>query len=262
MAMNHPAPGIPGARLRWPWLLVGIAWVIAIVATLTGQRGLIDHHFLLEVSGLPWPLAALVFLVGWQIMIVAMMWPSSIGGFSASSAEHRGILPHRMHAGYYLSYAGAWTAFGLLAFAGDTLIHHLVDSWPWLAAHSFLIGATTLGLAGMFQFTLWKNACLARCRAFHESVAATDTVRPAWWFGVQHGMASVGCCWALMLVMFGIGVGELGWMAALTVIMFGETAVPGEPRSRRTCHIVGVALVLLAGLWLAHPAWLVPATAS
>ena len=75
----HPSrQRIPSLLIRWPWLLVGVAWAIAVLATPTGQRLLIDHHFLLEESGLAWPLAAAIFLVGWQVMIAAMMAPSSI----------------------------------------------------------------------------------------------------------------------------------------------------------------------------------------
>lgn len=83
-----------------------------------------------------------------------------------------------------------------------------------------------------------------------------------WQRGLLHGADSIGCCWALMLIMFGIGVGELGWMAALTAMMLGETAVPGEIYSRHARKAIGVALFILAGIWLAHPAWLVPAAAS
>jgi predicted metal-binding membrane protein len=65
-----------------------------------------------------------------------------------------------------------------------------------------------------------------------------------------------------MLVMFGIGMGNLGWMVALTVMMASESAVPNVRHSRTIRLAVGVVLLLLAGLWLAHPVWLVPVAAS
>jgi predicted metal-binding membrane protein len=62
-----------------------------------------------------------------------------------------------------------------------------------------------------------------------------------------------------MLVMFGIGAGGLGWMAGLACVMVGETIAPD---CKRIVRATGVALLLLGGLWLLHPAWLVPATVS
>ncbi|HEU4784378.1 MAG TPA: DUF2182 domain-containing protein [Ktedonobacterales bacterium] len=250
-------------RLGWPWLLVGAAWMTAITATLLGWRVLIDHHYLLEESRLPWVVAALVFLVGWQVMLVAMMAPSGVlimPGMTADWSRRR--YSRRKLALFFAGYASVWTVFGLLAFTGDTQIHRLVDAWPWLAAHSFVIGATALAIAGIFQFTPWKSVCLTQCQALHDSFKGIAGKRSAWRQGTRHGVTSVGCCWALMLVMFGIGVGDLVWMVALTVVMASESAIPDERRSRNIRQVIGIALLLLAALWLAHPAWLVPATAS
>ncbi len=263
MAMRPSLSRSPRVRFVWPWLLVGAAWSVAIIATLSGWRILIDHHFLLEESGLSWPVAGVVFLAGWQAMIVAMMIPSIVLRLAQTPADQwHGAVQYTTLAVCFIGYACVWTLFGFLAFTGDTVIHHVVDRWPWLAAHSYVIGATTLAIAGIFQFTPWKAACLARCREFHGSSMSTASMRFAWSSGIRDGVASVGCCWALMLVMFGIGVGELGWMVALTATMAGEIAVPGGARSRLICQAVGVVLLLLAGLWLAHPAWLGPVAAS
>ena len=78
-------------------------------------------------------------------------------------------------------------------------------------------------------------------------------VGAAWRLGVNHGSYCLGCCWALMLVMFGVGVGNLAGMAALTGAMVIEKAVPG---GKRLSPIIGVVLLLLGALWLAHPLWL------
>ncbi|HEX8730822.1 MAG TPA: DUF2182 domain-containing protein [Ktedonobacterales bacterium] len=245
-----------GIAPGWPWLLVAAAWALAIIATLTGRRELIDHRFLLEESGLPWPVAALVFLACWQVMIAAMMLPANMPTLNlmlgASRSQSR---PARERAAFLAGYAALWTAFGLLAFTGDTLIHRTVDTWPWLAAHTFLIGATTLAVAGAFQFSRLKARCLTTCHAPHARFAHGYRVgvRSAWLLGARHGLSSVGCCWALMLSMFGIGVGGPGWMAALTAAMLVEEryATARAPRLA-----LGIALLALAVLWLARPAWL------
>lgn len=253
---RRPAP------VRWPWVLVALAWAAALLAALTGRRELIDHHYLLEESGLAWPIAMVIFLACWQVMIVAMMLPSSMPMVNlVTYAARRQGRPLRILAAFLGGYAAIWTSFAVLAFVGDTGIHHLVDAWSWLATHTFLIGATTFALAGAFQFSPLKDRCLTACRSplgfftrhYREGAG------PAWRLGVRHGVYCVGCCWALMLVMFGVGVGSLAWMAALTGVMVVEKAVPG---GRRIGPAVGVILLALAALWLAHPAWLVPATAA
>ncbi|WIG59725.1 MAG: hypothetical protein OJF49_002472 [Ktedonobacterales bacterium] len=249
-------------RFRWPWLFVGAGWALAILATITGWRILIDHHFLLEESGLSWPVAAAVFLVGWQVMIVAMMLPASMPTITTLLARGgAGARAKRQLAVFFAGYAAIWTAFGLLAFAGDTLIHRTVDAWPWLATHAFLIGAITFLIAGLFQFSRGKRACLSLCRSPHAFIADSGPApsHTAWRLGIWHGAASVGCCWALMLVMFGIGVGNLVWMAGLTCLMASETTLP---TNRWMSRAIGITSLVLALLWLAHPAWLVPATVS
>lgn len=245
------------------WLLCALAWALVILATRQGWRALVDHHYLLEESGLAWPLAAVVFLAAWQVMIVAMMALVSLPQTLRALGPHGqpGAPTWRALAVVALAFGGVWTAFGLLAFSGDTGIHHLVDAWPWLAAHSFLIGATTLALAGLFQFTPWKADCLALCRDPRALFAseAHQTRPPLWRASLAYGLASVGSCWALMLIMFGLGVGGLGWMLALTSAMLAESVAPSAVGARR---LIGLALLALAALWLAHPAWLVPAVAA
>src|SRR5439155_8460615 len=123
----------------------------------------------------------------------------------------------------------------------------------WLVARPGLVLGTMLVLAGTFQFSPLKVTCLTACRDplgfiwrhYRRGVGA------GWRVGYRHGMFCLGCCWALMLVMFGIGVGSLAWMAALAGVMVMEKTVPG---GQRLSPIIGVVLVLLAGLWLAQPA--------
>lgn len=262
-------PGRPGsvharrrAPVRWPWLVVALAWGVALLATLLHLRFLIDHHWLIEESGLPWLLAALVFLATWQVMTLAMMLPSSMPMVNIMTyAARKQSRPYVVVAAFLAGYAAIWTAFALVAFTGDTFIHRAVDSWPWLAAHAYLIGAVAFAGAGVVQFTPLKERCLAACRsplAFFMRYYRAG-VAPAWRLGLRHGAFCLGCCWALMLVMFGVGVGSLVWMAALAGVMTIEKAVPG---GRRIVPWVGVALLALAALWLAHPAWLIPSTAS
>ena len=240
----------------WPWLLVAAAWGVLVLATLGHQTFLLDHHYLLQGSGLPWLAALEIFLLSWQVMTVAMMLPSSMPMiklvvYAGRKQERPVVIPLAFLAGY----AVIWTAFAGGAFLGDTLVHQLVALWPWLAAHSWFIGAVTFFIAGLFQFSSLKEHCLDMGRTppgffMHHYRKGAGT---AWQLGLRHGRFCLGCCWALMLVMFGVGVGNLAGMAALTGVMVIEKTVPG---GKRLSPLVGIVLLLLGVLWLAHPAWL------
>ena len=99
-----------------------------------------------------------------------------------------------------------------------------------------------LALAGAFQFTKLKDACLDQCRhpaafmlRFYERGIAG-----AFRLGARHGSFCLGCCWALMLVMFAVGVASLPWMAALAALMVHEKT---RPHGARGVPISGVALL-------------------
>ncbi|HEX5547481.1 MAG TPA: DUF2182 domain-containing protein, partial [Ktedonobacterales bacterium] len=240
------------APVRWPWLVVALAWGVALLASMLHLRFLIDHHWLIEASGLPWLLAAIVFLACWQVMTLAMMLPSSMPMVKMMTyAARKQSRPYAIIVAFMAGYAAIWTAFALVAFTGDTFIHRAVDSWPWLAEHYYLIGAATFTIAGVFQFTSLKEGCLAACRSplslFTRYYRAG--VVPAWRLGLRHGLFCLGSCWALMLVMFGVGIGSLAWMAALAGVMTIEKAIPG---GRWIGPLVGIAMLALAALWLAQ----------
>jgi predicted metal-binding membrane protein len=244
------------APVLWPWLLVAAAWTLAGLSVLTNQSYLINHHYLLEESHLPVLVALLVFLACWQVMTVGMMLPSSMPMvYMIVHAGRQQNRPRAIPGAFLAGYAVIWTAFALVAFLGDTQIHSLVHHWLWLDTHSWVIGATTFAVAGVFQFSPLKGRCLKQCRTpfgffvryYRKGVGA------AWRLGLRHGAFCLGCCWALMLVMFGIGVGSLLSMALLTGVMVVEKTYPG---GQRLSPVIGILLLGLAALWLAHPAWL------
>src|SRR6266851_5977390 len=240
----------------WPWLLVAVAWGVLVLATLGHQTFLLDHHYLLQASGLPWLAALEIFLLCWQLMTVAMMLPSSMPMVQlvvyAGRKQERSVA---VPLAFLAAYAVIGPAFAEGAFFGDSLVHRLVALWPWLAVHSWFIGAVTFFIAGLFQFSPLKERCLDMCRTplgffmrhYRRGVGA------AWRLGLRHGGYCLGCCWALMLVMFGVGVGNLAGMAALTGAMVIEKTVPG---GKHLSPFIGTMLLLLGVLWLAHPVWL------
>lgn len=259
--MSQPAPAPALIVAARPWgvppavlLAIALAWAAAIAAEASGAAALVHHDAVLS-DGAP-PVAALLgFLAGWQLMIAAMMLPSSLPlvrmfWTASSSAPDRSAAL----AAFVGAYALVWSALGAAALLGDMALHAGVDAWAWLDERSWAIAPGALLLAGAFQFSSLKEACLRACR--HPASFMTRHYRRgvggAFALGARHGVYCVGCCWALMLVLFAAGVASLLWMAALTALMVHEKT---RPSGARTVPLTG-AVLLAAGstlmLWAAY----------
>ena len=238
-------------------ILVGIAaaWAAAIAAQAAGAAALLHHDALLVGDGPPLAVAALVALLAWQLMIAAMMLPSSLPLVRLyARASERAPRRRTSMAAFIGGYAAVWSAFGLAAFGADTALHAAVDASPWLERHDWWIGGSVLALAGAFQFTSLKDACLDKCRHPGQFLMRYYERGPRGGFrlGARHGLFCVGCCWALMLVMFAAGVASLLWMALLTAVMIHEKT---RPLGARAVPVTGVALLGAASVVLAYSAY-------
>jgi predicted metal-binding membrane protein len=228
---------------------------VAVVAELSGRAAVLHHDHLLGGGHSPW-VGVPAFLLGWQLMVAAMMLPSAIPMLAAfRRASARDERPGAARAAFLGAYPLVWTAFGVVAFGGDAIFHRIVEAAPSLAARPWLIEGGVLVLAGLVQFTELKHRCLTQCRTPIGFLAQRyrPGVRGAFAVGRSHGMFCVGCCWALMLVSFAVGLGSLVWMAELTALMVVERAVPGGDRVTAPA---GFILVAFGALVLAHPAGL------
>lgn len=118
----------------------------------------------------------------------------------------------------------------------------------WLAAHPWVIGAEVFILAGLYQFTPLKYQCLDQCRSLISFITEHWRSHPqqfhAFLLGMHHGLFCIGCCWSLMLLMFAVGMTNLGWMFLLGVLMAIERNVSW---GRRLVAPLGMVL-LAAGL--------------
>jgi predicted metal-binding membrane protein len=121
----------------------------------------------------------------------------------------------------------------------------------WLTFNGWLVGAATLALAGLFQFSALKYRCLMECRMPFAFVArhwrGENAAREALLLGAHHGLYCVGCCWALMLVMLVVGLGSVGWMLLLGALMAAEKNLPW---GRRLSAPLGLVLLGWSG-WIA-----------
>ena len=218
-----------GPRLRDPavplWGAAGVAWAVTLALTLTGGAQAAHHDHVLEHDSQPWPLRISLFLAVWMVMLGAMMLPTLVPlarAFTPVSA--RAPRPNAARAGLYGGYLLIWLVFAPLALAFDTTIHLLVRSWPWLASHEGLILSSTLVLVGAYQLSPLKDRCLTACRDPFTFLWRhyRRGLRGGMDLGVRHGLWCMGCCWALMLLMFATGVGSLLWMLGLTAVMVAE----------------------------------------
>lgn len=243
----------PAQRIRGIYAVIAIAWLLAISTAATGHANALHHHTLIE-HGPPLWVGVPLFVLSWQVMIAAMMLPSSlplIRMFAQASPAHPQA--QRARSALIAGYATVWTAFGIAAFVGDVFLHATVDRSPWLQAHQQVIGGGVLLLAGGFQFSALKDRCLDVCRhpaAFMLRRYRRGT-RAAFDLGVRHGLFCLGCCWALMLVSFAIGVANLPWMALFTALMiFEKTGSHGD----RGVVPIGAGLIGLGALVIVGPA--------
>jgi predicted metal-binding membrane protein len=237
---------------------IAIAWLLAVIAQFSGSASFLHHDALIE-RGPPLGIALLLFAFAWPVMIAAMMLPSSwpvMRTFALASANQP-----RAKAAFALfiaGYAAIWWLFGIVAFAGDVVVHRTVDRIAWLNAHPWFIAGSVLAIAGIFQFTPLKDACLHACRLPGTFVMRhyRRGTRAAFELGARHGLFCAGCCWALMLIGFAAGFAALWWMAILTALMVYEKTAK---RGRAAVPLAGAILLIWSALVFAHPPWLPPA---
>ncbi|HXV36515.1 MAG TPA: DUF2182 domain-containing protein, partial [Myxococcota bacterium] len=187
----------------------------------------------------------------WIVMMLAMMLPTAAPMVLALGAIGRGqrarTSPLAPAASFVLGYAIVWTAFSIAAATLQWGAHRLA----WLsnaepATREVLSGALLLA-AGAFQFSALKDACLSRCRSPLAFLMARwrPGALAALRMGIAHGRDCVGCCWALMALMFVAGSLHLLWTAALAMLMLAEKAL----RSGRLLGRIAGGVLMIWGAY-------------
>jgi predicted metal-binding membrane protein len=144
--------------------------------------------------------------------------------------------------------------FGVMVYIGHWGLRQGLEEIAWLEANAWVLGAVTLVLAGLYQFTPLKYQCLDKCRSPLSFIMGhwqgSHEQAQAFRLGVHHGIFCIGCCWSLMLLMFVVGMANIGWMLALGIVMAVEKNMPWGRRLSAPLGAVllgwGLILVLVA----------------
>lgn len=182
----------------------------------------------------------------WAIMMAAMMLPSTIPSvslFMTMSAQRSRDVPGLMTALFVMGYVSIWVAYCIPAALAQWGLARVALLNPMGQSSSLALSAAILIGAGLFQFSRLKNACMTACRSPLAFLMAEWRDGPigAFVVGTRQGGYCVLCCWALMAVMFVVGVMSLAWMGVLTLLILAEKVVPARWQFDR---LVGVGLIL------------------
>jgi predicted metal-binding membrane protein len=197
-----------------------------------------------NLGGLGW------YLGIWVTMTAAMMLPSAapmVLTYARVARDARTWV-------FVLGYLVAWTAFGLVAYGLYRLVASSSPGWvAWNRQGPYVAGAA-LALAGLYQLSPLKEACLRHCRGpFRYLVHGWREGRTgALRMGAEHGLFCVGCCWGLMLALFALGVMSLFWAAVVAASIFAEKVLPRGLALARVLAVALVALGLLVALAPSH----------
>jgi predicted metal-binding membrane protein len=236
-----------------------LAWLADDMAMggmdMSGFRMIPAGQGLMMPAGAPWqPIEFAYVFAMWTVMMIGMMTPSVapmilIYARVGRQADMSGQ-PFAASAWFAAGYVVAWTAFSLAATFAQWALQRAALLTPMMESASNVLGGVVLIAAGVYQWTPVKEACLSYCQApltfimrhggFRREAAGALTL------GFRHGLYCIGCCWALMLLLFVGGIMNLLWIAALAMLVLFEKTVPfGKSVSR----VAGVAFIAM-GAWL------------
>jgi predicted metal-binding membrane protein len=186
----------------------------------------------------------------WAVMMAAMMLPSAMPVLllygmvvrRRNDAPKAALHVYAMMSGYLL----VWALFSVGATVVQRILSQRLLLNPMMELASPSAAAVVLLIAGVYQLTPFKWTCLRTCRsplsfvtrAWHAGLSGAVRM------GVEHGIFCLGCCWALMLLLFAGGVMNLWVIAALTLVVMIEKLAPFGRQISRATGIVLIAVAL------------------
>lgn len=250
------------SALRRPRRLVA-ASLLVITALALGYTTWLAMGF--DMSGMmspayvPWSANYFAFMLAmWIVMMIGMMTPSVApvvllyGEFARRAAGQAQEFPA---AGWFAAgYLLAWSGFALAATLLQWWLESLGIIRPMMAGTGNRLAGAALIVAGVYQWLPLKQSCLVQCRSplsfiqrhggFQQSIARTLRL------GLVHGAWCIGCCWALMLLLFAFGVMELRWIAGLMIFVLIEKLLPLPPAGVTMFSRLAGTAAIIAGAFL------------
>lgn len=244
------------AALSWAYLLHMAAAMSGMGGGMAAMDGAKPGSMAMamDMSARAWGAADwLAMLVMWWVMMAAMMLPSAaqmILTFSTINRRRRSRgEPHVATVVFVAGYLIAWGGYSVAATAAQWGLESLALVADMMSPADPALGGTLLLAAGIYQFTPLKHACLRHCRSPFDFIMNRwrEGTGGALAMGIEHGLYCLGCCWVMMALLFVFGVMNLLWIAALTVLVIVEKAVPGGHWAARAGGVAMAAagLVLL-----------------
>ena len=188
----------------------------------------------------------LLFMM-WAVMMIAMMTPSILPMlmlFTALNSRKKAQGQESTSSMILLAgYLSSWVLFSLFITMPQYYLHtNGFLNMMMEPMHAYL-AAFVLILAGVYQFTPYKDACLNVCQSPLSFLTNNwqDGKLGTFIIGYKHGFYCVGCCWALMLTLFALGVMNILWVIVLTIFVLFEKLSYNYPLTYR--RIVGVFLI-------------------
>lgn len=236
-----------------------LAWLADDMAMggmdMTGYRMIPAGRGLMMPADAPWqPIEFGYVFVMWVVMMIGMMMPSAapmiliyarVGRQAA--VQGKPFAASGWFAGGYLL---AWTTFSLVATSAQWALERAALLTPMMESASNRLGAAVLILAGVYQWAPLKEACLSHCRSpllfIQQHGGFRRDPHGALALGFRHGIYCIGCCWALMALLFVGGVMNLLWIAVLSILVLLEKIAP---IGRLVARIAGICFIA-SGAWL------------
>jgi predicted metal-binding membrane protein len=191
--------------------------------------------------------------VMWAVMMSAMMLPSATPMVLCFAGLNRRRGEHARSLHFVVAYIILWAGFGAVATAAQWTLQAIGLVTPMAVSTSVPLSAGLLLIAGIFQFSPLKHACLRACRSPLGFLMSDwrDGLWGAWRMGFRHALYCLGCCWALMTLLFVGGVMNILWIAALAALAAMEKLAP---KGEWVAQILGGVMIVVGIFNLVRPA--------